>query len=367
VMPASVAMADVLADGDGELFLGPLLNRSGHTRLKDFISANKNRLIMSHINCNHLLPHMSEMRIMFQNSGVDVIGVNETFLNDAISSDAVEIQGYVLLRNDRTVFGRPQTQGGGVGIYLKSGIKYRVLAKSKEIGIEFLFAEIIINTRKILIASIYRPPNSSIVYQLLSPCDYGLQSLEDAFSELIPIYNEVFLFGDFNINLLISSDPLFNTFQELLIIFMLYNVSVVPTRSASGTLLDLFLVSNPQLVADFYQMNVDWSDHDALFLSSGVGVGSLSDAQEWVRSFKGIDEDDFLLAAAQLDWSSIMYIPGVNEKVDKFYFLIGSLLDTFAPLKLVKRQQNKSLNAVENWITEEVLQLIEDRDSAYKV
>jgi exonuclease III len=239
-LDTGVELLDVLAMddgenyGDGELSLGPLLGQSAYTDLNGFVVANRGKLIVSHVNCNHLLPHINEMRIMYQNSSVDVIGVNETFLVEAIHSDAVEIQGYVFLRNDRTVLGRPNTQGGGVGIYLKSGLKYRILAKSKEIGLEFIFVEIIVNSKKLLIASIYRPPSSSIVYQNLASGDYGLQSLEDILSELLPLYNEIFLFGDFNINLLSKNDPLFNMLNDIMTIFMLYNVSVLPTRAASG-------------------------------------------------------------------------------------------------------------------------------------
>jgi hypothetical protein len=361
------AMVDALDNGDGGVFLGPVVNRSNHAKLEDFVSDNKGRVIISHINCNHLLPHINDLRIMYQNSTIDVIGVNETFLNEAIPSAAVEIKGYNFLRNDRTVLGRPNVQGGGVGIYLKSEIKYRILAKSKEIGIEFIFVEIIINANKILIASVYRPPSTSVVYQSLSAGNFGLLALEDTLSELLPLYNEVFLFGDFNINLLSTSDPLFDSISELLLIFMLYNVSDAPTRDASGTLLDLFLVSNPVNIKNFFQTSVPWSDHDAIVLSCDINKGCFDISKKWVRNFKNIEGDDFVHAAAELDWSSIMYVSGVNEKIDLFYAFIRLLLDTFAPMKLVKLQQNKSLNGVENWITDEILRLIEDRDRAYKL
>jgi hypothetical protein len=61
-------------------------------------------LIIAHVNCNHLLPHIDEMmRISFEGSDVDVIGVNETFLTQSFSSKAVEIVGYRFLGNDRSV------------------------------------------------------------------------------------------------------------------------------------------------------------------------------------------------------------------------------------------------------------------------
>jgi hypothetical protein len=45
------------------------------------------------------------MRIRFEDSSIDVVGVNETFLRDSVSSRSVAIKGYKFVRNDRTVRG----------------------------------------------------------------------------------------------------------------------------------------------------------------------------------------------------------------------------------------------------------------------
>jgi hypothetical protein len=47
---------------------------------------------------------------------------------------------------------------------------------------------------------------------------------------------------------------------------MLCNVAIFPTRGASGKLLNLFLVSNPNDVGDFHQVAVSWSDHDISYM-----------------------------------------------------------------------------------------------------
>jgi hypothetical protein len=120
--------------------------------------------------------------------------------------------------------------------------------------------------RVVLVATIYRPPNTSVVYRLLDE-DYGLQALEEICSDLLPLYGEVCLLGDFNVDLLDSDHFLFPRFLDFLEMFMLCNVAIFPTRGASGKLLDLFLVSNPNDVGDFHQIAVPWSDHDMIFLS----------------------------------------------------------------------------------------------------
>jgi hypothetical protein len=64
---------------------------------------------------------------------------------------------------------------------------------------------------------------------------------------------------------------LFEPFSDLLETFMLHNGAILPTRRVSGKHLDLFLVSVPACVNNFYQMTVPWSDHDMLFLSFRLG------------------------------------------------------------------------------------------------
>jgi hypothetical protein len=74
---------------------------------------NHENFVIAHINCNHLQPHIKEMRIKFEDSCVEVVGVNETFLRDSVSSRSVAIKGYKFVRNDQRVRGGPG--GGDVG------------------------------------------------------------------------------------------------------------------------------------------------------------------------------------------------------------------------------------------------------------
>jgi hypothetical protein len=78
---------------------------------ENFIGRNDGDFVLAHINCNHLTPHIREMQVRFEGSRV-----NKTFLSDSVSSWAVAIKSYKFVRNDRTVRGRTDTDGSGVGI-----------------------------------------------------------------------------------------------------------------------------------------------------------------------------------------------------------------------------------------------------------
>jgi hypothetical protein len=83
------------------------------------------------------------------------------------------------------------------------------------------------------------------VYRALESGDYGLEAFEGVCSDLLSFYDEVFILGDFNVDLLDPGHVLIETFYDLLETFIIYNVAILPTRRVSGKLLDLFLVFVP--------------------------------------------------------------------------------------------------------------------------
>jgi hypothetical protein len=183
-----------------------------------------------------------------------------------------------------------------------------VVAKSSESSVEFLFLEIKLRNRVILVATIYRPPNTSVVYHSLDG-EYGLQVLKEICSNLLPSYGKVCLLGDFHIDLLASGYSLFPLISiDFLEMFMLCNVAILPMRGASGKFLNLFLVSNPNDVGDVHQITVPWSDHDMIFLSCCIGKSSMTTLHKHLRSFRDIDRDGLFEAAASLDWSAVWFM-----------------------------------------------------------
>jgi hypothetical protein len=82
-------------------------------------------------------------------------------------------------------------------------------------------------------------------------------------------------------HLLDPGHSLFPRFLEL---------AIFPTRGASGKLLDLFLISNPNDVRDFLQIAVPWSDHDMIFLSCCFERSRVATLYKNIRSFRDIIE-----------------------------------------------------------------------------
>jgi hypothetical protein len=111
------------------------------------------------------------------------------------------------------------------------------------------------------------------------------------------------------IDLLDPGQSLFPRFLDFLEMFMLCNVAIFPTKRASGKLLDLFLVSNPNDVGDFHQIAVLRSNHHMIFLSCCYRRSRVATLYKRIRD---IAQDGLLLWTGVAVW----FMAGVNEKVE---------------------------------------------------
>ena len=71
-----------------------------------------------HLNINSLLPKIDEIRYVAKLTNATVIGLSETKLDNTVLSSELEIEGYDLVRSDRS------RRGGGVAYFVKNSILY---------------------------------------------------------------------------------------------------------------------------------------------------------------------------------------------------------------------------------------------------
>lgn len=151
---------------------------------------------MTSLNITTLLKHLDELRILLNYNCRDFLAINETRLDRGISHQDVKVEGYDVIRWDRTVTGR---FGRGVCCYIRSDINYVVHEDLDNQPREILSIEIRKANSKLFVVTLwYRPPNSSpdLVFLHL---DTLLGRLD---SERVLYY----FIGDMNCNLLSSDD-----------------------------------------------------------------------------------------------------------------------------------------------------------------
>ncbi len=87
-------------------------------------------------------------------SNIDIVSINETKLDSSINDNEVYILSYEIVRED----GR---HGGGVCIYVRYNLNYKICEELSSDELEYLTVEITKpRTRSLIISTWYRPPDS---------------------------------------------------------------------------------------------------------------------------------------------------------------------------------------------------------------
>lgn len=284
---------------------------------------------------------------VFENSDIDIICITETWLNCDLNDSNFKINGYRLFRNDRK-----HGRGGGIAIYCKDDLNVQVVKCSLGGAVEFLCLELQCVRSKILLSCVYNPHRNNV--------------LDSFFSEIAPClvdYDNIIVCGDLNVNLL-KSDNVTENFNNLLSANGMSAVNTnLPTRfsiNAEPSLLDVFLVSNPEFCRHFGQCSFV-SDHDLILAIFDVVMPRQhADDNIVFRDYKSVNYDALFTDFFITNWNSCWYMCDVDEKLEFIVNQLHRIYDTHIPLKSVPKNKNST-----PWLTASVLDAIKLRNKLY--
>ena len=108
------------------------------------------------INTRSLLPKIDELRLFAHSNKSSIICISESWLDNSISNNEIEIPDYSIERCDRN------RNGGGVCLYIRNTLAYNSRIDLHYNNLEAIWIDLLLpKTRPILIGSIYRPPKQS--------------------------------------------------------------------------------------------------------------------------------------------------------------------------------------------------------------
>jgi exonuclease III len=210
------------------------------------------------MNCRSLLCNFDDIVdfICSLNNLFDVICMSETWLIQ-LTEDQVNITGFTFVGKHRK-----NKKGGGVGIYVKNELKFKIRNDiiSNSENCEIIAIEIINpSTKNTIIISLYRCPGTDI------------DSFNDVINTIsLNIKNEnksVYWAGDYNINIL-QSDSHNDTgeFLHTMISHSFYPGITKPTRITkfSATSIDNIFTNVPVNMAGIFYKDI--SDHLPIFI-----------------------------------------------------------------------------------------------------
>ena len=168
-------------------------------------------LHLIHLNIHSHLPKIDELCNIAKCSNVVLIGITETKLDNKTE---VITDGYRIVFNDRN------RKGGGVACYIRSNIFYL-----RETGLPDNLENILIDilspkTNPIFVDIIYKPPSQT---------RFSVQMITEF--EALELNNELYILGDFNINVPLKGKCLLIKFTKLKIIVKTFRPKLKYTKS----------------------------------------------------------------------------------------------------------------------------------------
>ena len=275
-------------------------------------------LNLGHINARSLNSDdkFDEICSIAHDVNLDILAISETWLNDSISSDTLNIQGFApIIRLDR----QDGRRAGSVALFLSSNIACKRRLDLENWDFEMLFVEFKISNTKFVCGVCYRPPNYSVETDLAL-----LNHLQNCLDKIYLQPNTfVVLLGDFNAHFDMSSAPLSSDFGACLHSWMgcnnLYQVIKEPTRvtSHSATLLDLIITNYPGYFV-FSDVLSPPSGCDHSFVYARINI-SLEKPKCYKRHIWDFSKIDYTVLHANLLNINFEEICMITDNIDDLY------------------------------------------------
>lgn len=312
--------SEEFVDAQPGILLGDILHNT--------FSSFQNNLNVCHINAQSIPCHYPDLLTTFYSQHIHAVLVSETFLKPTLQSTSFSLPGFTLLRNDRTGRG-----GGGVGIYIRSHLKYNIVSQSASFysgSAEHIFIELNLSSKKFLLGVVYAPP--TIDY-------FGV--LEHLLETHLPCYDNSLIMGDFNTCL--NKDDYRS--RKLKLLTSSANCTILPLNPTyhihqCNSLLDLILTPNSCKIASHGQHPASgFSNHDLIFASYKLKTQKFKPKVILQRNLSKMDVEALRSDAINVDWQRVELAETPDEKVAEFNRLIIALYDKHAPIHPVRMKR----------------------------
>ena len=253
---------------------------------------------------------------------------------------------------------RKNSQGGGVGIYFRTGLKFVLEKKSifMERVFESLFAEVWTNDKKkLIIGSVYRAGS----HQTLSPSDQFTQFIElltNSTDEFSSLNNEVLIAGDFNLDVLkYETCNNVSSYVDSLFAGGFIQALTKPTRctASSASCIDHFLTNGLQIKFETCILTSKISDHFPIIFFKECNKPPLKSKLIMKRDFSDTNVNRFSNLLSGLGWDDVTSERNPDSAFGIFSDQFSLLYDNlFAPKEI---KFNRNIHKLEKWITSGLL------------
>ena len=290
----------------------------------------KNRgLHFIHLNINSSLSENEELGFVAKPNNAAVVRICESKADASVFEQEISIDNHKILRCDRN------RHSVRVACYIRNDLSYNILSVFPFEFENIFFEILLLNSKPVIVGTIYRPPSQKNFLELLNSNMDKIHSVD----------NEIYILGDFNINLFLNDSYVLEknnilnsksipndvkSYHEFCTFFGLKQLIKVPTRTttSSSTIIDHILASYPERVTQCGVIDISLSDHQLIYCTRKISrIKRGSHKQIQFRSFKHYTVDLFEQELSKLNFPNYQNYKENNEAYNDFIQRIMSVID----------------------------------------
>ena len=287
----------------------------------------------------------------------DILNISESWLQVNLPDHLVNIPNYSLIRNDRTTTSPNGNikRGGGLCTYIKQGINFDVKSEYALCTDNIELSVVLYNlpcTRKIYVLNVYKPPmgDLDIFFELLQNCVNIVRNTNKV---------DIFIGGDFNIDVKNHSTPEFSRISRFLKINQLKQYIKQITRPDSNSTIDL-LLSNCDIIKESGTIDINISDHIPIYFIRKKSKITKENVTFTGRSYRRMDKDTLSDRLSSFEWHNF-----ANNDIDTCWNIMSErmncVVNELCPIKNFKFARERP-----KWMTDDLIELMKNRDIALK-
>jgi len=298
---------------------------------KEKLNELNKHISICHLNTQSMNSTFDEFQFMISEMKFDIITLSETWLkNDKNLLEYVKVPGYEFVYRNRD-----EKRGGGVGIYIKETINFKIRNDIVKIDetIEHTWIEIASKSTKsdYLVGVFYQPSSEDTKKQ------EWIEKLDSILGYVKTIWDKtVIIAGDTNIDLLKNS-TITDNYREVLDTYDMTCHIDKPTRKGVKTI--DHIISNLQIAKILYSDVLPCpsiSDHDAPYIVVNIPTNKFETRYKYIRNMKNFDLTNFINDASTLPFSLVYTFDNADDQLDTLNKLLLSVIDNHAPLTKTK-------------------------------
>ena len=288
------------------------------------------------------------------NHNPDVICLQETW--DIRDCSMFNISNYHPLELNL----RSTARGGGVGIYVKNNLTFKRLSQFSiciDRILETVFVEVLTpDNKNIAIGSIYRPGTRHPQLTFSDQYAQFSELLSNLLSDVAAYSNNVFIYGDLNLDILkLTENKFIANYIDTIFSFGFLQRVLNPTRifNNSATLIDHILTNSTCNMYESHIICSDISDHFPVLHQLDFNKPKQQVITSESRNFSEANITRFKIAMGSYNWDHVLSENCTQSAYTNFITTFSMLFDTFFPIK--KTKFNRNFNSIEPWMSSGIL------------